>query len=354
MVCTRSRSVRWRTGYVVAIGASVVLVAAGAASANCLARTLPHEFPDAQLSSFVDGKHAVVWAATNQDAHGRIQPISGSGSILDVEVGDLLNSYSGTAEGPLGLATASDSEGSSQAFVVSPSTGQVSSLTGSFTNLDGSAVLPDDEWGYLADQGFSESAALDAVNLTTGDVYPITSLPGFSPALSSVAACPNGKTVVATDSGDNQLDIFSGVKSDPTDPVQSSVSVGSDPVAVACFEGFAYVANEGSSTLEVVNLATASVTNAISVGTSPDAVAIGPKKIYVANRGSDNLSIIKIGSSTVKATVGVGSSPDGVTVSGDVYVANYGSNDVSVLSPAGGLIQTIQSVPSPEAISVEP
>ena len=297
------------------------------------------------------GNHKAIWVATNQNSHGDLEPITGSGSILSVEVGDLLNSFATPSKGPLGLATASDMEGSSQAFIVSPSTGQVFGLSGSFSNLDGSAVLSDDQWGYVADQGFSESAALDAVDLATHDVYSIASLPGFSPALSGVAACPNGKTVVATDNGDDQLDIFSGVDTDPTDPVVTSVGVGSDPVAVTCYEGFAYVADEGSSTLDVVDLATASV-RAIVVGTSPDAVAIGPGKIYVANRGSDDLSIIRIGSTSVKSSATVGSEPDGIAFSDGLYVTNYGSNSVSVLTAGGALLQTITGIPSPEAISV--
>lgn len=293
-----------------------------------------------------------MWAATNQLSHGELKPITGSGSTLDVEVGDLLNSFGATPKGPLGLATASDGEGSSEAFVVSTSTSQVFSLAGSFTNLDGSAALPDDHWGYLADQGFSESAALDAVNLETREVYPITSLGGFSPALSAVAACTGGNVVVATDNGDNQLDIFSGVGTEPTDPTQTTVSVGSDPVAAACSRGLAYVADEGSSTLTVVDVANASVSSTISVGTSPDAVAVSSKRIYVANRGSDNLSIIRVGSTSVHKTVGVGTSPDGIAESGDVYVTDYGSDAVTVLSPGGSLINTIAGVPSPEAISV--
>ncbi len=311
------------------------------------------------LTSFAAGTHKSVWVATNQFSHGDLQPIAGSGSTLDVEVGNTLNSFAATTKGPLGLATASDMEGSSQAFVVSPTTNQVFTLAGSFTNLDGSAVLPDDQWGYVADQGFSEAAALDVVDLTSHDVYQITSLPGFSPALSGVAACTGGTTVVATDNGDNQLDIFSGVDTNPTDPVVSDVPVGSDPVAVACSQGFAYVADEGSSSLDVVELATASVTGTISVGTSPDAVAVGvgSAKIYVANGGSDSVSIIRVGSTKVKSTVGVGADPDGIAVAGGavsehVYVTNYGSDTVSLLSPTGVLLQTITGVPSPEAVSV--
>ena len=296
---------------------------------------------------------ASVWVATNQLSHGDLQPVTGSGSAFDVEVGDLLNSFASTATGQLGLATDSDGEGSSHAFLVTTSTRQVITLPVSFTNLDGSAVLPDDHWGYLADQGFSESAALDAVDLETQEVYPITSLPGFSPALSAVAACTNNR-VVATDNGDNQLDIFTGISTDPTAPREAAVSVGSDPVAVACSGHLAYVADEGGSTVTVVNVATASVASTISVGASPDAVAVGPKWIYVANRDSDNVSLIRVASSVVKKTVDVGTGPDGLAQSGDIYVTDYGSDAVTVLSSGGSLVKTITGVPSPEAVSVAP
>jgi YVTN family beta-propeller protein len=335
----------------VLLASSVLLVASEPTSPSVMAVARVNEWslPTTELAA---GAHKGVWVATNPLSHGDLQPITGPGSTLTVEVGSILNSFATTTKGPLGLATASDMEGSSQAFVVSPSSSQVFTLSGSFTNLDGAAVLPDDQWGYVADQGFSESAALDAVDMTSRDVYQISSLPGFSPALSAVAACPDGETVVATDNGDNQLDIFSGVDTDPTDPSITSVGVGSDPVAVACSAGLAYVADEGSSTLQVVDLATGSVTSTIAVGTSPDAVAIGSGKIYVADRGSNDVSIIKVGSTRVKKTVAVGSEPDAIAVSDDVFVTNYGSDTVSALSPGGSLIETIDGVTSPEAISV--
>jgi YVTN family beta-propeller protein len=281
---------------------------------------------------------ASVWVATNQLSHGNLEPVTGSGTAFDVEVGDLLYSFASTAKGQLGLATDSDGQGSSQAFLVTTLTRQVVTLSGSFTNLEGSAIVPDDQWGYLADQGFTESAALDAVNLETHEVYSITSLPGFSPALSSVAACTNNR-VVATDNGDNQLDIFTGISANRTNPEETAVSVGSDPVAVGCSGHLAYIADEGSSTVTEVNVATASVVSTIAVGTSPDAVAVGSKWIYVANEDSDNVSLIPVGSSVVKKTVGVGAGPDGVAQSGRsnaTILHSVGSSDRGRSESRGG------------------
>ncbi|MFZ0664389.1 MAG: YncE family protein [Acidimicrobiales bacterium] len=303
------------------------------------------------MASHRQSGDSTVWAAVNQSGQGRLEPVSGAGSTLGVETGDLLNSFATSSGGPLGLATASDGEGDSQAFIVSPSTREVVSLGGEFVNLEGSAVLPNDEWGYLADQGLYAVPALDAVNLSTDQVTQITSLPGSSPAMSAVAAC-NDKKVVATDDGDNLLDIFSGVEASPTDPTERAVAVDPDPVAVACSRGFAYVVSEASGALTVIDLATASVTATIAVGTEPDAVAVAFRKIYVANSGSNNISIIAVGATKVKATVDVGSSPDGIAVSGDVYVSNYGSNNVTVLTPGGSPVETIGGVPAPEAVAV--
>jgi YVTN family beta-propeller protein len=61
--------------------------------------------------------------------------------------------------------------------------------------------------------------------------------------------------------------------------------------------------------------------------------------IYVANGGSSNVSVIDPSTNTVVATLDVGTVPSGVAVgptgpdAGDIYVANFGSNTVSVIQP---------------------
>jgi len=56
---------------------------------------------------------------------------------------------------------------------------------------------------------------------------------------------------------------------------------------------------------------------------------------YVANNGSNNVSVINTATNTVAATVPVGSLPGGIAVTPDgyfVYVSNFGSNSVSVIN----------------------
>jgi RHS repeat-associated protein len=345
---TRSVLVPRLATIVVVAGLLTPMLGASGSTESALPRS--RSLPPVQLTSFSPGTEVGVWAAINQTGQGKLQPVAGSGTTLGVETTNLLNYFASSTDGPLGLATTNDGEDDSQAYLVSTSTRTVEQIgADDFQSLDGAAILPNDQWGYLADGGFDIAPAIYTVDFANEDIYQISS--GGSD-FSAVAACPDGNTVVATDSGEDELDIFSNIEADPTSPTETSVSVGSDPVAVTCSGGLAYVANEASGTLTVVNVATASVTSTISVGSTPDAVAVGSGNVYAANRGSNTVSIIAIGASTVKATASVGMEPDGIAISGDVYVSNYSSSTVTVLSPAGSFIGTITGVPSPEAIAV--
>ena len=59
-------------------------------------------------------------------------------------------------------------------------------------------------------------------------------------------------------------------------------------------------------------------------------------KIYVANFGSDDVTVID-GATNAASTVGVGTNPAAVAVNpvtNKIYVANAGSNDVTVIDGA--------------------
>src|SRR6516164_557131 len=94
--------------------------------------------------------------------------------------------------------------------------------------------------------------------------------------------------------------------------------------AFACFLGSiqtlaqnAYVTNDGSGDVSVIDTATNTVTATITVGTAPFAVAVSPDggTVYVANIDSDNVSAIATATNKVIATITVGSAPEGVAVS---------------------------------------
>ncbi|MFD4620355.1 YncE family protein, partial [Streptomyces sp. NPDC058475] len=57
---------------------------------------------------------------------------------------------------------------------------------------------------------------------------------------------------------------------------------------------FAYVTNDSSGTVSVIDTATNTVTATIPVGTAPQGVALTPDgtRVYVTNSGSDTVSVI--------------------------------------------------------------
>ncbi len=128
--------------------------------------------------------------------------------------------------------------------------------------------------------------------------------------------------------------------------LNTPTTVGTNPSALAVSGNYAYVANQGSNTVSVIdtrtgqlvdtNLATPTVIDPITVGTSPSAVvATSNGKVYVANSGSGTVSVISTSTNKVTKTIQVGSSPQGLAISPDgskVYVANTGSGTVSVIN----------------------
>jgi YVTN family beta-propeller protein len=105
----------------------------------------------------------------------------------------------------------------------------------------------------------------------------------------------------------------------------------------------AYITNEASDTVSVINTATDTVIATIPVGDAPRGVAVSPdgRKVYITSVGSNTVSVIDTASNTVTATIPVGLDPVGVAVTPDgskVYVANLGSNTVSVIDTASNTV----------------
>ncbi len=129
----------------------------------------------------------------------------------------------------------------------------------------------------------------------------------------------------------------------------------------------AYVANNFSGTVSVIDTATNAVTTTITVGNNPKGVAVSPdgSQVYVVNQcaSSSNctygtVSVIDTATDLVTDTIPVGSGSIGVAVSPDgsrVYVTNLNSNTVSVIDTATGQVtDTIPVGISPEGVAVSP
>lgn len=101
---------------------------------------------------------------------------------------------------------------------------------------------------------------------------------------------------------------------------------------------FAYITNNGSNTVSVIDTSTNTVIKTITGFSQPYGVAINPAgtRAYITNDIDYNgfVSVVNTSTNTVITTVEVGGNPKGIAVSPNgkfVYVANYGDGTVSII-----------------------
>ena len=102
----------------------------------------------------------------------------------------------------------------------------------------------------------------------------------------------------------------------------------------------------------------------ISVGDSPQGMAIKPdgSRVYVANNGSNSVSVINTSTDTIEKTIAVGGAPVKILMSPDgsrAYVANYSGSSVSVINTsinnsANMIATTIPVGSNPIDIAISP
>ena len=126
----------------------------------------------------------------------------------------------------------------------------------------------------------------------------------------------------------------------------------------------AYNSFSNNGTVAKINGSTGTVSRAITVGHSPDAIVVDSSgNVWVANFGSDTVSEI-IGSTGTVRTIAVGTNPRAMAVdpSGNVWVANHASGScngnvcftISEINGATGTVsRTITVGEAPQAIAAD-
>jgi YVTN family beta-propeller protein len=190
-----------------------------------------------------------------------------------------------------------------------------------------------------------------ALPATTGGSGRLNSLPPVSGVGTAqpdgVAVSPNGRyLVVALNAADQAvvIDLHTGA--------QHLVAIGSYPNGVAFDRGgSAYVSNEYSGTVSVIDPASAKVTTTISglggslgdLGSHPEGMVADPKRsdIYVAVTNRDLVAVISTASKRVSKLVsvarpqGLGTAPVKLAISPDdatLYAADSGEDAVAAIS----------------------
>lgn len=195
----------------------------------------------------------------------------------------------------------------------------------------------------------------------TGNIASFTALnSGSLPVTATVTVTPVVIAAFAYIPNNNSNNV--SVINTSTNTVVTTIPVGSGPYGVAAsLDGSkVYIANDGDGNVSVINTATNTVTATVGVGTNPTCVAVSPdgSKVYVTNYNSNNVSVIDAATNTVVTTVGVGTNPFGVAVSPDgskIFVVNLNSDNVSVINGATNSVVTTVAVGSgPALITLSP
>lgn len=115
-----------------------------------------------------------------------------------------------------------------------------------------------------------------------------------------------------------------------------NISVGANPgeVVVSADGRTAYVANQGSNTVSVIDVASGSVTATVAVGRVPAGLALTPDggTLWVANYSDGTVQPVDTGTLTAGTPVPVGDGPENMAITPDgrtLYVADIHDNTVS-------------------------
>lgn len=147
-----------------------------------------------------------------------------------------------------------------------------------------------------------------------------------------------------------------------TNSVTTTIPVGNAAgcISLSLDGSKAYVSNINDNTVSVINTATSTVIATVPVNNYPRGLSVTPdgSKVYVGNWGINTITIINTATNSVSGTVTVGTSPWGVSVSPDgnkVYVANNSSNTASVINTTTNSVSaTIPIGTNPSGACVSP
>jgi YVTN family beta-propeller protein/VCBS repeat-containing protein len=215
---------------------------------------------------------------------------------------------------------------------------------------------------YVANQGSNTVSVIDRSNPTG---TPVTINVVSSPR--AIALSDNGAQAYVA--GNGGVSVINTANNQVITTVSTTAgdSYGIAVVRTGVNTHRVYVTNAANNTVRVINADTLNNTytpgGSVQVGSEPTGIAVSGDgtRAYVANWASNNVSVLNITAATptVIRTVAVGTNPVGVAVSPNgatVYVSNYGSNTVSVLDPiaANPLVTTIGVDAHPFGLAISP
>lgn len=185
---------------------------------------------------------------------------------------------------------------------------------------------------------------------------------GSKPYPGGLAALKDGRLVVvdeAGDAGSQKADLLY-ILDPKTERFGTVVPMTAECGAVVIHpdQSRAYVTDYALNVVHEIDLTGGKVLKSIKVGAQPNALAIGASgTLFVANSGSDTVSVIDTKTGTIVETIStaltpkapLGSIPNSLAISKDekrLYVTNGGNNDVAVIDLQPGQSRVLGFIPA--------
>ena len=124
--------------------------------------------------------------------------------------------------------------------------------------------------------------------------------------------------------------------------VQAEAVLDGGPIGIALDEtrGRAFVSDWYNARIWVLDAATLALTGTLATGAAPAGLAVAGGWLASADRDADRVSLFDLDALGPPRAVPVGARPFGLAFAPDgrLFVANVGTNDVSVVDPASGTV----------------
>ncbi len=168
------------------------------------------------------------------------------------------------------------------------------------------AISPDGRTAYVAAQGKGAIVVLDVATLRQTGVVPLDKIPR------ALSVSPDGKDLYFTLAGSDAVQVLDTA----TSSIVERVPVGASPHLPLADAREVLVVSQGPGTLSLIDPATGRVSGIVKVGTLPHwiASARGGRDAWVTDEGSNDVSVVDLDTMTVVATIPVGNAPRKIVV----------------------------------------
>lgn len=193
-------------------------------------------------------------------------------------------------------------------------------------------ITPDGKYASLYDYNYiNKTPTILIINTLNNQVEGKVSGAHYSPTFS---VGQNGSYAFIIDSNPDLLSIVNA-----SNGYSFNLSIQSQlhEIAIAPDNRYAYITNEISGSVSVIDLNTHQIARAIYVGAVPTQIIAvhNSNYVYVVNSGSGTVSVINTDNNEVAMTINVGADPGSIAATSNgayIFTANSGNNTVSIIN----------------------